>query len=109
MTSLDHSLTGRIQVTQQTINRTLFVQGREHLRVDLHKHLRTGRAAERPRGQRFNAKEKTLYVMLVHLPPGHRAENIRDGKNHATYLRDSHCVADWLMGRCGWAGVGGVL
>ncbi len=112
-----------MQVTHETIYQTLFVQGRGHLRADLYKHLRTGRAARRPRGQRFNAKGKirdkiliserpaeaadraipghwegdliigsasgsaigtlvertTRYVMLVHLPHGHSAENVRDG------------------------------
>ncbi|MBC7763946.1 MAG: IS30 family transposase [Candidatus Saccharibacteria bacterium] len=112
-----------MQVTHETIYQSLFVQGRGHLRADLYKHLRTGRAARRPRGQRFNAKGKirdkiliserpaeatdravpghwegdliigsasgsaigtlvertTRYVMLVHLPLGHSAENVRDG------------------------------
>ncbi|WP_136643489.1 IS30 family transposase, partial [Subtercola vilae] len=112
-----------MQVTHETIYQTLFVQGRGHLRADLYKHLRTGRAARRPRGQRFNAKGKirdkiliserpaeaadraipghwegdliigsasgsaigtlvertTRYVILVHLPHGHSAENVRDG------------------------------
>ncbi len=112
-----------MQVPHETISQTLFVQGRGHLRADLHKHPRTGRAARRPRGQRFNAKGKirdkiliserpaeaadravpghwegdlivgsasgsaigtlversTRYVMLVHLPNGHSAENVRDG------------------------------
>ncbi len=38
-----------VQVSPETIYRTLYVQGRSHLRADLHQHLRTGRALRRPR------------------------------------------------------------
>ena len=39
-----------LQVSHETIYQSLFVQGRGHLRADLHKQLRTGRAVRRPRG-----------------------------------------------------------
>jgi len=112
-----------MQVSHETIYQSLFIQGRGQLRADLHKHLRTGRAARKPRGQHFTAKGKirdkimiterpaeaddravpghwegdliigrasgsaigtlversTRYVMLVHLPNGHSAENVHDG------------------------------
>lgn len=112
-----------MQVSHETIYQSLFVQGRGNLRADLHKHLRTGRTARKPRGMHFTSKGKirdkimisqrpaeakdravpghwegdliigtasgsaigTLverscrYVMLVHLPDGHSAENVRDG------------------------------
>jgi transposase, IS30 family len=112
-----------MHVSHETIYQTLFVQGRGQLRADLHRHLRSGRAARRPRGQHFTAKGRirdkvmisdrpaeakdravaghwegdliigtasgsaigtlversTRYVMLVHLPHGHSAENVRDG------------------------------
>ena len=38
-----------MQVSHETIYQALFVQGRGHLRADLHKQLRTGRAVRRPR------------------------------------------------------------
>jgi len=37
-----------MQVSHETIYQALFVQGRGHLRADLHKQLRTGRAVRRP-------------------------------------------------------------
>jgi IS30 family transposase len=113
-----------MHVSHETIYQSLFVQGRGQLRADLHRHLRSGRAARRPRGQHFTAKGRirdkvmiserpaeakdravaghwegdliigtasgsaigtlversTRYVMLVHLPHGHSAENVRDGR-----------------------------
>ena len=39
-----------LHVSHETIYQALFVQGRGHLRADLHKQLRTGRAVRRPRG-----------------------------------------------------------
>jgi len=38
-----------LQVSPETIYQALYVQGRGHLRADLHQHLRTGRAVRRPR------------------------------------------------------------
>ena len=38
-----------MRVSHETIYQSLFVQGRGHLRADLHRQLRTGRAARRPR------------------------------------------------------------
>ena len=38
-----------MQVCPETIYQALYVQGRGHLRADLHQHLRTGRAVRRPR------------------------------------------------------------
>jgi IS30 family transposase len=38
-----------MQVSHETIYQALFVEGRGHLRADLHKQLRTGRAVRRPR------------------------------------------------------------
>ncbi len=36
-------------MSPETIYQALYVQGRGHLRADLHQHLRTGRAVRRPR------------------------------------------------------------
>ena len=112
-----------MHVSHETIYQSLFVQGRGHLRADLHKHLRTGRAIRRHRGEPrrgswsriqdmvmisdrpaevadravpghwegdlivgTNARSAigtlvertTRYVMLLHLPDGHSADQVRD-------------------------------
>ncbi len=41
-----------MQVSHETIYQALYVQGRGHLRADLHQHLRTGRAVRRPAARR---------------------------------------------------------
>ena len=60
---LDATFPDRVemQVCPETIYQALYVQGRGHLRADLHQHLRTGRAVRRPR--RSTAKGS----------PGHRS------------------------------------
>ena len=111
-----------MQVSHETIYQGLYVQGRGHLRADLHKQLRTGRAVRRPRGSATAAKatltdvvpiserpaeaddravpghwegdlilgsncrsaigtlveRSTRFVLLVHLPGGHSAPEVRD-------------------------------
>ncbi len=47
-----------MRVCHETIYQALFVQGRGHLRADLHRHLRTGRVVRRPRGSRAKRASK---------------------------------------------------
>ena len=68
-----------MQVTHETIYQTLFVQGRGHLGADLYKHLRTGRAAMRPRGRRFNAKGKIRDKILISERPAEAADRAVPG------------------------------
>ena len=44
-----------MRVSPETIYQALYVQGRGHLRADLHQHLRTGRAVRRPRRAKSTA------------------------------------------------------
>jgi len=49
-----------LRVSHETIYQSLFVQGRGHLRADLHRQLRTGRAQRRPRTIAGPARRNTL-------------------------------------------------
>ena len=48
-----------MRVCPETIYQALYVQGRGHLPADLHQHLRTGRAARRPRGSTANGRGRS--------------------------------------------------
>ncbi len=54
-----------MQVSHETIYQSLFVQGRGHLRADLHKHLRTGRALRRHRGEPRRASWSKIRDMVL--------------------------------------------
>jgi len=52
-------------VDEELVYQTLFVQGRGHLRADLHKHLRTGRAIRRHRGEARRASWSKIRDMVL--------------------------------------------
>ncbi|TPG06944.1 IS30 family transposase [Curtobacterium flaccumfaciens] len=54
-----------MHVSHETIYQSLFVQGRGHLRADLHKHLRTGRALRRHRGEPRRASWSKIRDMVL--------------------------------------------
>jgi IS30 family transposase len=54
-----------MQVSHETIYQALFVQGRGHLRADLHKHLRTGRAVRRPRKESGPKRASKIPNMIM--------------------------------------------
>lgn len=54
-----------MHVSHETIYQSLFVQGRGHLRADLHKHLRTGRAIRRHRGKPRPASWSKIRDMIL--------------------------------------------
>lgn len=54
-----------MQVCHETIYQALFVQGRGHLRADLHQHLCTGRAVRRPRGSTAKRASKIPDMILI--------------------------------------------
>ena len=55
-----HPNRAELRVCHETIYQSLFVQGRGHLRADLHKQLRTGRAVRRPRGTLSRGQAVTI-------------------------------------------------
>ena len=79
-----------MQVTHETIYQSLFVQGRGHLRADLCKHLRTGGAARRPRGQRFNAKGKIRDKILISERPAEATDQAVPGHWEGTSSSAQH-------------------
>jgi IS30 family transposase len=54
-----------MRVSHETIYQSLFVQGRGHLRADLHKHLRTGRAIRWHRGEARRASWSKILDMVM--------------------------------------------
>jgi IS30 family transposase len=54
-----------MRVCPETIYQALYVQGRGHLRADLHQHLRTGRAVRRPRGSTAKAPSGKIPDMIL--------------------------------------------
>jgi IS30 family transposase len=54
-----------MRVCPETIYQALYVQGRGHLRADLHRHLRTGRAVRRPRGSSVTKRGKIPNMILI--------------------------------------------
>jgi IS30 family transposase len=54
-----------MHVSHETIYQSLFVQGRGHLRADLHQHLRTGRAIRRHHGEARQASWSKIRDMIM--------------------------------------------
>ncbi len=73
-----------MRVSPETIYQALYVQGRGHLRADLHQHLRTGRAVRRPRRSTAKGPSGKIpdMILISERPaevadralPGHREE-----------------------------------
>ncbi|MBM7846983.1 IS30 family transposase [Arthrobacter roseus] len=68
-----------MQVSHETIYQSLFVQGRGHLRADLHKHLRTGRASRQPRGLHFTSKGRIRDKILISERPAEASDRAVPG------------------------------
>lgn len=70
-----------MRVSPETIYQALYVQGRGHLRAELHQHLRTGRAVRRPRRSTVKGPSGKIpdMILISHRPaevadravPGH--------------------------------------
>ncbi len=68
-----------MRVCPETIYQALYVQGRGHLRADLHRHLRTGRAVRRPRGSLVTKRGKIANMILISERPAEVADRAVPG------------------------------
>jgi transposase, IS30 family len=68
-----------MRVCPETIYQALYVQGRGHLRADLHRHLRTGRAVRRPRGSAATKRGKIPNMILISERPAEVADRAIPG------------------------------
>jgi IS30 family transposase len=68
-----------MRVCPETIYQGLSVQGRGHLRADLHRHLRTGRAVRRPRGSSVAKRGKIANMVLISVRPAEVADRAIPG------------------------------
>lgn len=81
-----------MRVCPETIYQALYVQGRGHLRADLHQHLRTGRAVRRPR--RSTAKGpsgKIPDMIMISDRPAEAADRAVPGHWEGDLILGSNC------------------
>jgi len=78
-----------MRVCPDTIYQALYVQGRGHLRADLHRHLRIGRAVRRPRGSSTTKRAKIPNMILISERPAEVADRAVPG--HWEVIVGSNC------------------
>ena len=87
----------RMRVSHETIYRSLFVQGREELRRELAKCLRTGRAVRRPRGRvSAETRGRIPNMIMISERPAEVAERAVPG----------HWEGDLVLGKNGRSAIG---
>ncbi len=81
-----------MQVSPETIYQALYVQGRGHLRADLHQHLRTGRAVRRPRrSTAAGPSGKIPDMILISERPAEVADRAVPGHWEGDLILGSNC------------------
>ena len=80
-----------MNVCPETIYQALFVQGRGHLRADLHKHLRTGRAVRRPQGSTGAKSAKISDMVMISERPAEVADRAVPGHWEGDLILGSNC------------------
>ena len=80
-----------MQVCPETIYQALYVQGRGHLRADLHQHLRTGRAVRRPRRSTAKSSGKIPDMILISERPAEVADRAVPGHWEGDLILGSNC------------------
>ena len=80
-----------MRVCPETIYQALYVQGRGHLRADLHQHLRTGRPVRRPRGSWVTKRGKIPNMILISERPAEVADRAVPGHWEGDLVLGSNC------------------
>ncbi|TWP37252.1 IS30 family transposase [Leekyejoonella antrihumi] len=81
-----------MRVCPETIYQALYVQGRGHLRADLHQHLRTGRAVRRPRRSTVKGPSgKIPDMILISDRPAEIADRAVPGHWEGDLILGSNC------------------
>jgi len=81
-----------MQVSPETIYQALYVQGRGHLRADLHQHLRTGRAVRRPRRSTTKGPSgKIPDLILISERPAEVEDRAVPGHHEGDLILGSNC------------------
>ena len=80
-----------MRVAHETIYQALFVQGRGHLRADLHQHLRTGRAVRRPHRTTAKRTTKIPDMVMISERPAEVADRAVPGHWEGDLILGSNC------------------
>ena len=82
-----------MRVSPEAIYQALYVQGRGHLRADLHQHLRTGRAIRRPRrpAAKNSGKIPDMIMIMISERPAEVSDRAVPGHWEGDLILGSNC------------------